>query len=294
MPKPEAKVSDNQWLALSKRDRRHDGKFVYVARTTSIYCRPSCPARLPHRQNILVFATAREAEQHGYMACRRCHPHSLAPAERSIAAALDYIQAHLEQSITLLTLSQASGLSPNHLQRTFKRIVGLSPKEFCDAQRVVRFKQLLRQGESVSAAIYAVGYGSSRALYENAHKTLGMTPATYRRGAPGAMISYAIVDAKLGRVLLAFSEDGACAVMLAQSDTALVEELQREFPEAIVSYDAARTDRLQALARSCEREDPLLSNMRFELRCQLLHARLWRALRLQNAPARDRPVNARR
>jgi AraC family transcriptional regulator of adaptative response/methylated-DNA-[protein]-cysteine methyltransferase len=146
-------ISNVDWHAVVKKDRHYDGKFVYAAVTTGIYCRPSCPARNPQRRNTLIFLT-----------------------EKSIKAALDYIETHLDQAITLNTLSQVSGLSPHHLQETFKRIVGLSPKAFCDARRIARFKQYLRAGQSISSACYEVGYGSSRALYEKTTRfSLGRT-----------------------------------------------------------------------------------------------------------------------
>jgi AraC family transcriptional regulator of adaptative response/methylated-DNA-[protein]-cysteine methyltransferase len=247
---------------------------------------------------VLVFATALDAEQHGYMACRRCHPQSLAPAEKSIASALDYINAHLDQSITLSTLSQISGLSPNHLQRTFKRIVGISPKEFCDAQRVLGLKRRLRLGESVTAAIYGVGYGSCRALYEKAHGTLGMTPATYRRGAPGVTIRYAIVSSSLGQLLIARTDDGVCSVNLHRSEVVLLDDLHAEFPNAVVVEDAAKLDQLKAVVRACEQADPLLSKMPLELRRKLLRVRVLHGvrthgLRTRLAEGRDQNLAAR-
>jgi AraC family transcriptional regulator of adaptative response/methylated-DNA-[protein]-cysteine methyltransferase len=135
---------ETAWDAVLKKDRHYDGKFVYAAVTTGIYCRSSCPARNPQRRNTLIFRTVEEAERQGYVACLRCHPNSLAPAEKSIKAALDHIETHFDQTITLNTLSQVSGLSPHHLRETFKRIVGLSPRAFCDARRISRFKQCLR------------------------------------------------------------------------------------------------------------------------------------------------------
>jgi len=277
MTKDPKKISDAKWLAVSRRDRHHDGKFVYVALTTSIYCRPSCPARLPHRRNVRVLPSAEEAEQHGYIACRRCHPHSLAPAEQSVGAALDYIDTHIDQPITLNTLSQVSGLSPNHLQQTFKQMVGLSPKAFCDYQRVIRLKELLRAGASVAEAIYGVGYGSSRALYERASRSLGMTPATYRRGGARTRIGYVVFDAPLGRVLIAVTERGVCGVLLGDRDESLIEALHAEFPNAEIERDFASVERWGPLVRSCQSEDPMLSNLSASLRHQVFQARLWRA-----------------
>jgi methylphosphotriester-DNA--protein-cysteine methyltransferase len=189
---------------------------VYVALTTSIYCRPSCPARLPQRCNVLLIPTADEAERRGYTACRRCHPATgaLAPGEKAVKAALEYIETHLDHAMTLRTLSQVAGLSPNHLQRIFTRIVGLSPKTFRDYRRLARLKEYLRRGESVGSASYAAGYGSIRSLYEKAYKALGMTPATYRNGGHREHIRYATSSVTFGRLLVAGTERGVCGVLL--------------------------------------------------------------------------------
>jgi AraC family transcriptional regulator, regulatory protein of adaptative response / methylated-DNA-[protein]-cysteine methyltransferase len=263
-----------------KRDRQCDGQFVYVALTTGIYCRPSCPARHPNRRNVLGFWTAAEAEREGYIACRRCHPgpDGLTPAEESVKAALDYIEAHLEQAITLDTLSQVSGLSPNHLQQMFKRIVGLSPKALCDARRLARFKQLLRLGGSISSACYGAGYGSSRALYERASKGLGMTPATYQRGGDGIHIRYTITDAALGRTLIAGTHWGIGTVLLGTDDDLLVAELREEFPNAASIHRFQPRGRWIVAVRVAQREDILLSKLPLHLRQQIFHAKVWKAL----------------
>src|SRR3984957_1909346 len=213
-----AQISAVDWRAVVKKDRRYDGKFVYAAVTTRIYCRPSCPARNPHRRNTLIFLTATQPERQGYISCLRCHPSSLTPAEKNIMAALDYIEAHLDQTITLNILSQVSGFSPHHLQETFKRIIGLSPKSFCDARRITRFKQHLRAGQSISDACYEVGYGSSRALYEKTRKGLGMTPSVYRHGGKGIHICFSITQSALGSTLVASTEQGVCTVLLGEDD----------------------------------------------------------------------------
>lgn len=269
-------ISNVNWHAVVKKDRHYDGKFVYAAVTTGIYCRPSCPARNPQRRNALVFLTAAEAEREGYVACLRCHPNSLAPAEKSIKAALDYIEAHLDQTITLNTLSQVSGLSPHHLQETFKRIVGLSPKAFCDARRIARFKQYLRAGQSISGACYEVGYGSSRALYEKTNKGLGMTPAVYRHGGRGIRVCHAITDSALGSVLVAGTEQGLCAVLLGEDDDLLVRELHKEFPGAVFKQESSA--KWKAAVLSCQGEDPLFSKLPVSLRGRVFQARVWDAL----------------
>jgi AraC family transcriptional regulator, regulatory protein of adaptative response / methylated-DNA-[protein]-cysteine methyltransferase len=270
------------WQTVLQRDRLQDGKFVYVALTTGIYCRPSCPARHPHRRHVVLVESAVGAERLGYAACRRCHPDSLAPAERSIRAALLYIEARLGRTITLNTLSKVSGLSPNHLHQTFQRIVGLSPKGFCDARRLARFKERLRVGESISNACYGAGYGSSRALYEKASANLGMTPSAYRRGGDGIRIRYASIGSPLGRVLLAGIEEAICATYTGEDDETLIRQLRAEFPMAVLTCDRIAPRRWAVAVESCQREDPLLAKLPFELRVRIFQAKVWKTLAGRN------------
>jgi AraC family transcriptional regulator of adaptative response/methylated-DNA-[protein]-cysteine methyltransferase len=270
-----AQISNVAWQAVLKKDRLYDGKFVYAAVTTGIYCRPSCPARNPHRRNTLIFLTTAEAERQGYVSCLRCHPNSLTPAERSIKAALDYIEAHLDQPVTLNTLSQVSGLSPHHLQATFKRIVGVSPKAFCDARRIARFKEHLRAGQSISNACYEAGYGSSRALYEKTRKGLGMSPALYRHGGKGIHIRYAISQSALGSALVARTEQGVCTVLLGEDDAVLIRELRQEFPDAVLRQESSANWKA---VQSCQDQDPLLSKLPLSLQSRIFLARIWNSL----------------
>jgi AraC family transcriptional regulator of adaptative response/methylated-DNA-[protein]-cysteine methyltransferase len=267
-------VDDGVWAAVLKRDRRSDGNFVYAAITTGIYCRPSCPARTPRRRNARIFSDAEEAERHGYAACRRCYPKSLTPAEQGIAATLEYIEAHPDEAVTLNTLSRMSGFSPHHLRETFARIVGVTPKEFRDARRMVRFKELLKAGQSISAACYAAGYGSSRALYETAHQWLGMTPAEYQRGACGVRIHYAVTRSMLGPVLIGCTEVGVCAVLVGESDEGLKLDLRQEFPCATIRREDPR--RWAAVIETHQIEDALLRKLPLFLRRRIFQARVWK------------------
>jgi len=277
MTEQPSEISNLAWQAVTTKDRHYDGKFVYAAVTTGIYCRPSCPARIPRRRNTLTFVTADEAETQGFVACLRCHPNSLTPAEECIKAALDYIEAHLDQTMTLATLSQVTGYSPNHLQETFKRIVGLSPKAFSDVRRIARFQQYLRIGQSISKACYEVGYGSSRALYEKTKTGLGMTPAVYRRGGKGIHISYAMIDSALDGVLVAGTKLGACAVLLGQDEGVLLHMLREEFPGALFKREKSPA-KWKAAVLSCQSEDPLLSKLPVKLRGRVFQARVWNSL----------------
>ncbi len=277
------RMSNTAWAAVLRRDRGYDGKFVYVAITTGIYCRPSCPSRRPHRRHALFFSTAGEAERAGYVACLRCHPNSLNPAEKSVKAALDYIQEHIDRRITLAVLSKVSGLSSNHLQETFKRIVGVSPKTFYSAQRLIRFKELVRAGESVSSACYGVGYGSSRALYENAMQWLGMTPGTYQHRGKGAVIRYDILQTSLGRVLLAATARGISSIRLGHNDDILLRDLQDELALARLIADKKPFDRYAATVRFCEAEDAFLSRLPIATRSRIFETKLWALVALHHS-----------
>lgn len=274
------RASNLAWHAILKRDRHHDGKFVYAALTTGIYCRPSCPARHPRRRNTLLFARPADAEREGFTPCRRCFPKTESPtnAEIGIKAALEWIETHTQQPITLATLSQVTGFSPNHLQQTFKRIVGLSPKAFCDARRLAHFRQFIKQGASLTDAIYRAGYGSSRALYEMAGKAMGMTPGDYRRGGRATPINYALFPINLGRALIAATHQGICTILVGSDDKRLVEMLRREFPESLLTPKQSLRRQWIAKISSCQKEDRLLSELPRDLRCRIFQAKAWKAL----------------
>ena len=269
------------WDAVLKRDRYADGRFVYAALTTGIYCRPSCPARHPLRRNTLLFATADEAEREGFISCSRCCPghESFTLAEQCVKAVLDYIEAHIEGPMTLHTLAQVTGLSPNHLQQTFKRMVGISPKAFCDVRRLAHFKKRLKLGESITRASYAAGYGSSRALYERARKRLGMTPSAYQRGGDGTRIGYAVADGPLGWALVATTELGVSAVLLGETGDLLFRELREEFPKAEFVRAKVTPEKWSAAVRFGQLEDPLLSKLPLTLRSRLFQAKMSQTLR---------------
>jgi AraC family transcriptional regulator, regulatory protein of adaptative response / methylated-DNA-[protein]-cysteine methyltransferase len=266
------------WRSVALRDRGADGQFVYVALTTSIYCRPSCPARLPHRRNMRILRSATEAERRGYSACLRCHPGSLAPAEAAVTAALHHIRTDPDLIVTLKSLSRISGLSPNHLQRMFTRIVGVSPKVFLDHHRLTRFKGLLRHAKSVSGASYAAGYGSIRAVYEKTDKSLGMTPAIYRAGGTGATVRYAMASVPWGRVVVASTERGICMIRVGARDADLAAEVAIEFPRATLVRERRMPTPWMAALRICQIEDPVLTGLAVAVRVDVFQAKVWSAL----------------
>ena len=173
-------AEDKRWQAVLARDARHDGAFVFAVRSTGIYCRPSCPARRPRRAQVRFFDAPDDAERAGFRACRRCHPRSAAndPRPAWVARICRLIEQHLDDAEppTLDRLSAAAGVGPHHLQRTFKRLVGLSPREWAEARRLERLKTQLKDGRGVTDAGFEAGYGSMGRLYERASGPLGMPP----------------------------------------------------------------------------------------------------------------------
>jgi AraC family transcriptional regulator of adaptative response/methylated-DNA-[protein]-cysteine methyltransferase len=215
--------AERAWAAVLARDGAWDGRFVYAVASTGVFCRPSCSSRRPRRDRVELFAEAAAAVAAGYRACRRCAPlaQGASDAERRVAAARAYLAAHLDETVTLERLGREVGASPFHLQRTFKRLLGLSPKDYVLAQRAERLKQRLKEGDDVTTATYEAGYGAGSRLYEQSNARLGMTPGTFRRGGRGAHIRFAFAAAPLGRLLVAATERGICAVRLGDDEEAL-------------------------------------------------------------------------
>ena len=228
-----------RWRAVVAHDRGADGLFVYAVRSTGVYCRPSCASRRPRRDRVAFFESAADAERGGYRACRRCRPNEQVTADpwiEKIRRACVYL-AHVEGHPSLATLAARLGGSPYHLQRNFKRIVGVTPREYAEACRLRTVKRRLREGGDVTTAMLDAGYGSSSRFYERAARKLGMVPSVYRRGGAGMTIRYAIVDSSLGRLLVAATARGVCAVAMAASDAELTRALTREYPAAEIAAD---------------------------------------------------------
>jgi len=229
------------WQAVVARDAAADGRVFYGVRSTGVFCKPSCPSRRPKREQVEFFASAEAAERAGFRACRRCHPNQLDREDAQLAAVARvcaYIRQNLDASLTLDELARPAGLSPFHLQRLFKRVAGVTPKQYIAAARLGAFKQELRlNSRNVTDATYHAGYSSGSRVYEMAAAELGMTPAAYRKGAPEEQIEYGITTCSLGQVLVARTERGICAVRLGDSAATLERELRAEFPGAILRRD---------------------------------------------------------
>jgi AraC family transcriptional regulator, regulatory protein of adaptative response / methylated-DNA-[protein]-cysteine methyltransferase len=273
-----------RWNAIVAHDRGADGLFVYAVRSTRVYCRPSCPSRRPKRDRVTFYETSAEARAAGFRACRRCRPDATGsaadPWADKIRRACVYL-ANVEGHPALATLAARLGGSPYHLQRNFKRLVGLTPREYAEACRLRKVKRQLRRGVDVTGAMFDAGYGSSSRFYERAAPKLGMPPSVYRRGGAGMTIRFAIVDSPnraLGRLLVAATPRGICAVAMAASDDDLRRALAREYPAATVVADPGALARwTRTILAHLEGRAPRL-DLPLDIQATAFQWQVWQAL----------------
>jgi AraC family transcriptional regulator, regulatory protein of adaptative response / methylated-DNA-[protein]-cysteine methyltransferase len=227
-------TEDTRWQTVLARDGASDGKFVFAVSSTGVYCRPSCPSKRPRRENVTFYRSPSEAESAGFRACMRCRPKASNgnPKQEMIKAVCRYIEQRLDEPITLSQLGKEFHQSPFHLQRTFKAVLGITPKEYANSCRMRGFRQNLKAGHSVTRAMHEAGYSSTSRLYSRTASELGMDPAKYRRGAIAAPIRYTCADSPLGRILIAATDKGICSIQFADSDEELEQGLKQEFPFA--------------------------------------------------------------
>jgi AraC family transcriptional regulator, regulatory protein of adaptative response / methylated-DNA-[protein]-cysteine methyltransferase len=270
-------LDDVRWQAVTARDTARDGEFVFAVSTTGVYCRPSCAARRPRRENVHFFATNEAAERAGFRACLRCKPKAFAGNTESgaVRAICRFIEQHLDEPLTLDRLGREFRQSPFHLQRRFKAVLGITPREYADSCRLQTLKRNLQAGDSVTRAMYDAGYGSSSRLYERTASQLGMTPDKYRRGAIAASIRYNCADSPLGRMLIAATDRGICSIQFGRSDSELLTGLKREFPFAVrKADDGGLQSWVQALLGHMRGKD-LDSTLPLDIRATAFQRRVW-------------------
>jgi AraC family transcriptional regulator, regulatory protein of adaptative response / methylated-DNA-[protein]-cysteine methyltransferase len=279
---PRAEAPDVYFEAVRARDARFDGLFVYAVSSTRVYCKPSCPSRRPRRERVSFFASCEEAEAGGFRACKRCLPREASaqdPSSEMVLRVCTLIEARAGEAVSLEELGAELGLSPHHLQRTFKRLTGVTPRQYAAARRLKRFKSEVRAGRGVTEAMYESGYGSSSRLYELASRRLGMTPASYQRGGKGMSISYTTVGCALGRLLVAATERGVCSVQFGDTEGELEAALAAEYPAAELRRDGARLDEfVGALLRHVEGGESKL-DLPLDVRATAFQSRVWEELR---------------
>jgi AraC family transcriptional regulator of adaptative response/methylated-DNA-[protein]-cysteine methyltransferase len=270
-------AADPRWNAVLARDAAHDGEFVFAVSSTGVYCRPSCPARRPRRENVQFFLTPQQAERGGYRACLRCRPNSLSGNTQSdgVKAICRFIEQHLDEPVTLERLGKEFRQSPFHLQRRFKAALGITPREYADSCRLRLLKRNLQAGDSVTRAMYDAGYGSSSRLYEKTASQLGMTPDKYRRGAIAAAIRYTFANSPLGRMMIAATERGICSIQFARTDGELIEGLRHEFPFATRKSDTGGLQAWVGTLLQQMRGKALDSALPLDIRATAFQRRVW-------------------
>ncbi len=271
--------SSSYYDALNARDAAFEGVFIYAVTTTGVYCRPTCKSRRPLERNVRFFADTASARASGFRACKRCRPddggYDAQPAWLEAACRL---LDGAEEVPTLDELAARLGVSRAHLQRTFTRAIGVSPRRYAATLREQRLRTALRGGATVTAATYESGFGSSSRMYEAAAATIGMTPARYRRGAPGETIAYGIVASALGPVLVAATGRGIALVALGDDEALLEHELRASFPHATLERADDRVESAtSALVRYLAAEGPW-PQLPLDVRATAFQARVWEAL----------------
>lgn len=278
---PASLENDPRWQAVCARDRAFDGRFFFAVRSTGIYCRPSCPARRPRPQNVVFHASAAEAAAAGFRACRKCHPDR--PQQWALNSQIvTEICRMLEASETipkLDELARKSGFSTYHFHRLFKAATGLTPRQYALEHRAQRVRDGLANGASVTSTIHGSGYSSASRFYESTDDMLGMTPSAYRAGGANMDIRYAISDSSLGKILVATTERGVCAIFLDNDAQELENELHRRFPKATIAPAGADFEgtvrKVVAFAENPKRT----LDLPLDLQGTAFQQRVWKALR---------------
>ena len=272
---------DARWDAVRRRDRAADGAFYYSVRTTGVYCRPSCAARLARRDNVAFHLTCEDAECAGFRPCKRCRPNEAGLAERQ-AAAVAKACALIEEADempSLAALARAAGLSRFHFHRVFKLITGVTPKAYADARRGERVRHELAHSETVTQAIYGAGFNSNGRFYAASDDLLGMTPTQYRAGGSGRVIRFAVGECSLGSILVAATDKGVCAIEFGDDPDVLVSALQDRFPKAkFVGRDAAFEHLVAKVVGFVEAPAQGL-DLALDIRGTAFQKRVWKAIR---------------
>ncbi|WGF87921.1 bifunctional DNA-binding transcriptional regulator/O6-methylguanine-DNA methyltransferase Ada [Marinivivus vitaminiproducens] len=274
-------TGDARWASVVNRDAQADGSFVYSVRTTGVYCRPSCAARLARPENVRFHASPAEAESAGFRPCKRCRPDLPPPAQRNaalVARACRLID-EAEEEPSLDDLAQAVGLSPFHFHRVFKKVAGLTPKAYAAAKRTQRVRDGLAASRTVTEAIYDAGFNGSGRFYAKTDAMLGMTPRTYRAGGADTRIRFAVGACSLGAVLVAMTGKGLCSILLGDDPEALVRDFQDRFAKAELVGDDTDFASLVAQVVGLVEAPGEGADLPLDIRGTAFQQRVWQALR---------------
>jgi AraC family transcriptional regulator of adaptative response/methylated-DNA-[protein]-cysteine methyltransferase len=267
-------ANEDAWRAVLARDRRADGRFVTGVLTTGIYCRPSCAARHPRRENVRFFADGAAARAGGLRPCLRCSPDDVSRDEAAVLLAIAAIRA-AEEAIPLADLAAQTGYSPAHFQRVFTRATGLSPAAYARSLRLERAGEALSAGESVTQAIYAAGFSGPSRFYAATEGRMGMTPSAWRNGGQGATIRWAVVETSLGAMLVAATDKGVCRLSFNETG----DHLRARFPNADLAEADADFAALLGLVIAAVEEPGDFSHIPVDVKGTAFQEAVWRELR---------------
>lgn len=275
-----ATENDIRWASVVARDLKADNKFYYSVKTTGVYCRPSCSARLARPENVSFHATCADAEEAGFRPCKRCKPNQSSLLEQHMVRIADACRL-IENSQEVPNLEQLSkhvGLSTCYFHRIFKAIVGLTPKEYAVAQRTQQMRSIIISSDTVTAAIYNAGYNSNGRFYETSNQILGMTPSNYRAGGTHTDIRFAVGECSLGSILVAQSDRGICAILLGDDPEALTHDLQDRFPRANLIGGDIEFEHLVSTVVGFVEAPGLGLNLPLDIRGTAFQQRVWKTL----------------
>lgn len=278
---PSFDTDELRWTAVAKRDRAADGRFFYSVRTTGVYCRPSCGARLARRDNVAFHATTADAERAGFRPCKRCKPDRPSLVEQyaaMVAKACRTIE-HSEEAPQLDALAQAAGLSRYHFHRIFKAITGVTPKAYATAHRGERVREQLMSSNSITQAIYDGGFNSNGRFYAQSGHLLGMSPTDFREHGVNREIRFAVGQCSLGAILVAATDQGVCAILLGDDPDELVRDLQDRFDRAQLIGGDAQFEKLVAKVVGFVEAPAIGLDLPLDVRGTAFQQRVWQALR---------------
>jgi AraC family transcriptional regulator of adaptative response/methylated-DNA-[protein]-cysteine methyltransferase len=265
---------DTAWAAFMRRDRSWDGQVIGAVSTTGIYCKPSCPAKRPKRENVQFFATAEEARAAGYRPCLRCKPDEVGRDREAVAQAVKLIES-AEEAPNLAELAEAVGYAPHHFQRIFKRDLGVSPAEYARGLRNKRAQTALKANGRVTDAIYDAGYSGPSGFYSDAKERLGMTPSAWRDGGRGETIRWTTFDSPLGQMLIAATSKGICRLTFSDSEASL----KRLFPKATILRDDGGLRELVEGALEAIEHPAAMPDLPIDVAGTAFQEAVWRELR---------------
>ena len=265
---------DTAWAAFMRRDRSWDGRVIVAVHTTGIYCKPSCPARRPKRENVTLYSSIEEARSAGFRSCLRCKPDEVGRDREAVASALKLIE-EAEEAPSLSDVAAAVGYAPHHFQRIFKRDLGVSPAEYGRAMRNRRTERALKVNERITDAVYDAGYQSPSGFYDDAKERLGMTPSAWRDGGRGETIRWTTFDSPLGELFIAATSKGICRLTFDDDESSL----RRLFPHAsIVKDDGGMRDFVEGTLKTIEQ--PLAApDLPIDVAGTAFQEAVWRELR---------------